>query len=219
MELSRPARPKKKEAVKAEPVAPSSPLVFPEVPKTLPREAVASAPPPRVQEPAAPISPLVFPEVPKVLPLREVVASAPNEVEVVASAPPLEFVRDLFKDTAPKHVEAQIVYPKLGSGAIALVAKEDLDEEGLLKVKLPLVRVVDDDDEHRQNDKFSFLLRRYRQNVEKHVAALEERELLGKKLVEDEEACWVKETRFVTEMRFIIVLFVFSVSFLKKKMC
>jgi hypothetical protein len=205
MELSRPARPKKKEAVKAEPVAPSSPLVFPEAPKTLPREAAASAPLPRVQKSAAPISPLVFPEVPKELPLREVVASAPYDVEVVASAPPLEFVRDLFRDTAPKHIEAQIAYPKLGSGAIAVVAKEDLDEEGLLKVKLPLVRVLDDDDEHRQNDdKFSFLLRRYRHNVEKHVAALEERELLGKKLVEDEEACWVKETRFVTEMRFLV---------------
>lgn len=165
---------------------------LPAVPASMPSSLLVSS------LPAVPSS-LVVPAFPAV----PVTVAEVSEHFAASSAPPLEEL----PDTAEAGVVGTLyyvsssapIYPKLASAALS-----DVDEEGLLRFHLPMLNVADEDDQHRPaDDRFAYLLEQYRESVSRHVAAVEERDALGQKCweLEDQDGCWLKETRYVTEKR------------------
>jgi hypothetical protein len=186
--------------------SPSVVAALPSAPSTVPASLLVSSLPsvPLSVPPAFLVSSLpsvpsslvvpAFPSVPTV------VAETPEHFSA-SSAPPLEELPPEAMDAAQFYVSSYppISYPKLTRAALS-----DVDEEGLLRSHLPKLEVADEDDNFRgSDDRFVYLLERYRESIKRHVAAVEERDLLGRKCweLEDQDRCWQKETRFVTEKR------------------
>ncbi len=177
MELS---RPKKKKPVKV---------------------AEPSIPPPRVEERAASSSTLL--KVEEEAPSFSEVAQAPSVC--VSSAPPFEDLPVLEASAlfSPVHSSAPVSYPSL----LSVPALSDLDEEGLVRLHLPMPQLVvaENADEIGFSGRLEFeaLLRRHRAAVERHFAAAELRQRLGRQCAsaEESDACWTRDTRFVTEKR------------------
>ena len=165
------ARPKKKKPVVEASVAPAAP----------------SAPPPEE---------LACVEPPATAPLHEEHAVSAAVAPEYAAPPPaaLEYLRQLV---ATADGGAAVSYPVLAPAA---------GDECLLAVKLPFFRLEQEAEAeaaraHGQNDRFAYLLQRYRESVGRHFAALDTTAALGRLCGALEDGCWVHEVRYVTEKR------------------